>query len=225
MDGLLRRDALLARLSRSDPRIVVLVAPAGFGKTTLALQYLKERGGGALVDLDQVSGELDLARRLIEALSRAGGEPGRFAAVERALGDAGSSVADRLALTLEAWRAASAACVVFERAEYALGIAPVRKFFGRLLGARGAERTVVICSRDPLRAQLPRHILPHELVTLRAVELAFARDEIGTIFAGVVKDEALLDRVAERTRGWPLAVFALRRLAGDGRLGAMLERF
>ncbi len=225
MDGLLRRDALLARLTRSDPRIVALVAPAGFGKTTLALAYVKERGGGMLVDLDQVSGELDLARRLIEALSGSSHGPAPFAAVERALGDAGSSVADRLALTLEAWRSASAGCVVFERAEYALNIAPVREFFGRLLSTRGAERTVVICSRDPLRPQLPRHILPHELVTLRAGELAFAREEIGALFAGVVEDGALLDRVAERTRGWPLAVFALRRLAGDGRLGAMLDRF
>ncbi|MGC2243858.1 MAG: hypothetical protein WBA06_09555, partial [Candidatus Aquilonibacter sp.] len=73
--GSLRRDRLLERLRRVDARLVAIVAPAGYGKSTLVQQFLAERGGGAVCDCANVRDELDLARCLIPAL--AAENPGR----------------------------------------------------------------------------------------------------------------------------------------------------
>jgi DNA-binding SARP family transcriptional activator len=224
MDGLLRRDALLARLARNPPRIVALTAPAGFGKTTFALQYLEARGG-VLVDTEGLTSELQAAQRLIEALAQAGQPAEALHQVARALADAGVSVAERLDRAIDAWRTAPHACIVFERADQLLRSGPTREFFGRLLAAAPPERTIVICSRDPLRAYVPRQLLAHEVVFLRAADLAFTRAEVQAFLAARDDQTALLDRIFARTYGWPIVLFALRRLAGDGGLAAPVERF
>ncbi len=221
----IRRDALLERLARLDPRVMVIVAPAGFGKSTLVRQYLAERGGGVLCDCAGARDDLDLARRVIPAL--AAESPPRAADLtqrELMLGDGGTSVAERVALALEAWREPVEGCVVFESAE-ALGATPSGlEFFERLLEARPAGRSVVICSREPLRLHLTRHVVPHEIVTLRAADLAFDENDIRTIFAPFISDDAVIERIARVSEGWPVAIFLLKRFASEGRIEPLLER-
>ena len=45
-----RRERILARLERVRPKIVVLVAPAGFGKSTVAGQYLEGQESTGICD-------------------------------------------------------------------------------------------------------------------------------------------------------------------------------
>lgn len=220
-----RRDALLERLGRVDPRVVAIIAPAGFGKSTLVRQYLAERGGGGLCDCTGVCDELDLARRVIPALATE--SPQRIADLtqrELMLGDGTASVAERIALALEAWREPSDGCVVFDCAENLASKPAALAFFERMLEARPAGRSVVFCSREPLRVHLTRYVVPHEIVTLRAADLAFDLEDIRAIFAPFVTDPAAIDRVTRVSEGWPVAVFLLRRFASEGRIEQLLER-
>jgi DNA-binding SARP family transcriptional activator len=219
------REALLERLARLDPRVIVIVAPAGFGKSTLVRQYLAQRGGGALCDCTAVRDDLDLARRVIPAL--AAESPARVADLtqrEVLLGDADASVAERVELTLDVWREPTGGCIVFENADALTATPAALAFFERMLEVRPPERTIIICSREPLRVHLTRYVVPHEIVTLRAADLAFDVRDIRTIFAPFVTDDAAIERVARVSEGWPVAVFLLRRFASEGRIEQLLER-
>ena len=60
---IVRRSRLLDALSASDARTILLIAPAGYGKTTLARQWLEE-AGGVWVTVTEASGDIPvLARR------------------------------------------------------------------------------------------------------------------------------------------------------------------
>jgi DNA-binding SARP family transcriptional activator len=223
--GSLRRDGLLERLRRVDARLVAIVAPAGFGKSTLVQQFLAERGGGAVCDCANVRDELDLARSLIPAL--AAENPGRerdLTQRELMLGDGGTSVAERVSLALDVWREPAQGCIVFEGTERLADAPAARELFARLLEARPAGRTVVICSREPLRVHLTKYAVPHEIVTLRAADLAFDRGDIREIFAPLTLAESSIERIFNVSEGWPVAVFLLRRFASEGRIDQLLER-
>jgi DNA-binding SARP family transcriptional activator len=225
MEGeIVRREALLDRLRRVEPRILVIQAPAGFGKSTLIRQYLAERGGGVVCDCSAVRDDLDLARRVIPAL--AAETPARepdLTARELMLGDGGTSVADRIALALEAWKEPAEGCIIFENADHLTGAPSARELFLRMLAARPSGRTVAICSRDTLRLNLTRYAVLHEIVTLRAGDLAFGPDDIRVIFAPHVQDEAAFERIFAVSAGWPIIVFLLQRFASEGRIEAMLD--
>ena len=224
--GVVQREGLLERLRRVDPRVVAIVAPAGFGKSTLVRQYVAERGGGGICDCAGIRDELDLARRVIPAL--AAENPSRerdLTQREIMLGDGGTSVADRLTLALDAWREPFEGCIVFESAETLAAAPAARDLFARLLEARPSGRTIVISSREALRGvHLTRYFAPHEIVTLRAGDLAFDANDMRAIFEPYVTAERALERIAHVSEGWPVAVFLLKRFASEGRIDQLLGR-
>jgi DNA-binding SARP family transcriptional activator len=220
----IRRDHLLARLARVHPRIVALIAPAGFGKSTLVRQFLAGRPG-ATCDCAGVSDDLDLARRLLPAL--AAENPARERSLTRRellLGDGGTSVEERLTLALDAWREPAEGICVFENAEHVANCPPAREFFARLLARIPEGRTVIICSRENLRVHLTRFAPPHEVMVLRASDLAFDAGDIRAILAPHVADDVSLDRIRTVSQGWPIAVLLLRRFATEGRIATLLDR-
>lgn len=221
----LRRDALLDRLEKARPKILALLAPAGFGKSTLARQLLSGKTNAAICDAHGVAGDLELARRLIPAL--AAETPRRTQTLtqrELMLGDAGTAVADRVNLALEAWKEpVEDSTFVFENAEYLARDQSAREFFSRLLEQRPPGREIVICSRESLRVHLTRFAPPHEILTLRAEDLAFDRTELGELFGPYSARPGFVSRVMQLSQGWPIAVFLLRRFAGEGRIESLLE--
>jgi DNA-binding SARP family transcriptional activator len=221
----LPRAALIERVRAARPAIVVLVAPAGFGKTTLAQQLVEGLPEVAMCDCRGVASDLDLARRVVGALAAA--SPGQSTASQRAtlLGDEQAGVGERLAVALAAWREdAAPAAFVIENAEDAIVERGARGFLASLLAVRPEGRSIVLCSREPLRMHLSRFAPPHRILTLRAAELAFGRDEIRAFFAGTGAGDTLVERVAELSGGWPIAVLLLARFAHEGRLEALLEK-
>jgi len=215
----LRREALLARVTRAAPRMVAMTAPAGYGKTALAMQCLEALGGGAFVDGDRIGGELDLARRILDACP-----PEAAAVAQTMLSDGGAPLAERLEAALRAWRAAPARCVVFDRAEHIFNHPGARDFLARVLSSGAGGQTAILCSREPLRSfPVARHALPHELVVFRAADLAFDLDDVRRLYAGAVEDEALLERVHRISQGWPVAVLLLLRFAEEGRLSELVD--
>lgn len=222
---IIRRGALLDRLRRSQPKVIALVAPAGFGKSTLVHQFVERQAGFAICDCTQLEDDLDFARRIISTLAEE--EPERGATLSQRqllLGDASTPETERVAIALAAWRdPARSSVFVFENAERVLDLPGPRDVFTRLLAERPEERTVVICSRVPLRIHLSRFAAPHQIVTLRADDLAFERSDLNELFKPFL-DAATLDRIFTASLGWPIAVFLLARFALEGRLEDLLER-
>ena len=55
--------------------------------------------------------------------------------------------------------------------------------------------------------------------------MAFGRDEIRALFAGSgASERRLVERVAELSGGWPIAVLLLARFAHEGRLETLLDK-
>jgi ATP/maltotriose-dependent transcriptional regulator MalT len=99
------RNALLDRLRKAKPRIIALVAPAGFGKSTLARQIMEHHEGVAICDCARLVDDLDFARRIISTL--ADEDPERSATLSQRqllLGDDSASPEARVAIAMAAWR-------------------------------------------------------------------------------------------------------------------------
>ena len=220
-----RRTSLLERVERVQPRITALIAPAGFGKTTFARQLLAGRTGAAICDATGILDDLDLARRVVPALAVE--QPARTQTLtqrELMLGDGGTSVAERVNLALESWKESAAGTTfVFENAEHIARNPSARDFFARLLTQRPEGRTIVICSRESLRVHLTRFAPPHEILTLRAEDLAFDRTELALLFQNYEAEPAFVSRIMQLSQGWPIAVFLLKRFANEGRIEQSLE--
>jgi DNA-binding SARP family transcriptional activator len=205
----IRRAALLDRLDRAQPALLALVAPAGFGKSTLLRQYMRGRAG-RLCDCAGLRDDLDLARRLMPELARE-------------LEDGGASVAERIARALEAWSSVTGT-VAFENAQHLAGGSSARRLLKRLLEARPERATIAIVTRPGARFQFSRYASPHETVVLRAGDLAFAFEEIADIFASDTRDPVAIGRIARITEGWPVAVSLLRRAARERGIAELLSR-
>jgi DNA-binding SARP family transcriptional activator len=216
---------LLARLKRAAPRLLALIAPAGFGKSTLARQYVQSSERFAICDCAGVADELDLARRLVPALAEE--SPEREAMLtqrEMLLGAADSAASERIEVAVTAWREdVPAATFVFENAEHIANSAGARELFARLLATRPDERTIVVCSRENLRMHLSRFAAPHEIVTLHAEDLSFTPPELRSVFADLDVGAATVERIATISQGWPIAVLLLARFAAEGRLAPLLD--
>lgn len=223
---ILRRDALLARFASSPPEIAVLVAPAGFGKSTLARQIVEGHERSAVCDCAGPLGEVEFARRLIFAL--ADEDPERATAlsqVELLMGDGTMSVAERVELAVAAWsEPARPAAFVFEDLEHDALSPGALDLLARLLRKRPPGRSLVICSRGGLRLSLTRFAQPHRITTLRAEDLAFTRRELDELFAPLGLSDAVLDRVHAVSQGWPVPVLFLARVALEGRHEAALAQ-
>jgi DNA-binding SARP family transcriptional activator len=220
------RTGLIDRVRAARPALVSLIAPAGFGKTTLVRQFLDGVAAFAVCDCRGVASDVDLARRLLPALADEDPErTGSLSQSETMLGDGHTSAADRVGVALAAWRVRTrASAFVFENTEDAIAEPSAREFLAKLLAGRPDTRTIVICSRESLRMHLSRFAPPHQILSLRASDLAFTADEIRGIFAETGASDEAVERVAAISAGWPIAVLLLARFAHERRLEALLDK-
>ncbi|HZX67939.1 MAG TPA: hypothetical protein VFE70_03590, partial [Candidatus Elarobacter sp.] len=218
------RAPLAGRIRAAAPAIVAVVAPAGYGKSSFAHALLAGASAGAVCDCRGVISALDLARRIVPAL--ADEDPDGAAGltqIETLLGGT-DGASDRLGVLLAAWRAGGTPSVfVFENAEEVLASPGTRDLLGRLLAERPEQRTIVICSRAPVRMHLSRFAAPHRIVHVLSAELAFTADETRAILASSGASEASTERAVGIAAGWPIAVLLLARFAHEGRLDALLD--
>src|SRR5215831_13682679 len=91
----LRRERLLEELHKHRTRpLILLVAPAGFGKSTLAATYARE-SGGTVAWLTLQPADRDTRRlfsRLTDALEAGFGDPGPVSRVRRGLAEGAEGV-------------------------------------------------------------------------------------------------------------------------------------
>src|ERR1035437_8700101 len=220
------RTALVDRVRAARPSILSLVAPAGFGKSTLARQLLDGVPAFAICDCRGVGSDGDLARRVVPALADEDPErSGSLSQSETMLGDGHASASDRVGVALAAWRVRThPSAFIFENTEDAIADPGARDFLAKLLASRPEGRTIVICSRESVRMHLSRFAPPHQILSLRAADLAFTRDEIAAIFAEAGAAPDAVERVAAISGGWPIAVLLLARFAQERRLEPLLDK-
>lgn len=211
----LRREALLARVVLARPRILLLLAPAGFGKSTLARQILEGQEGGVICDCEAAGDALGMAAALLQALS----------ASDPANADRERPLEEQLELAVGAWKSAIGVNVlVFERAERCAREPGMRDFLARLLEAAPPQAGIVICTREDLSLHLTRFAAPHEILAMRAEDLAFDRSDLARLFADHPEQAGYLGRIFALSEGWPIAVLLLGRFLNEGRFEMLIDR-
>lgn len=181
----------LERLLRAGPRFVTIVAPAGYGKTTLAEAYAKSFPSHGSIDLARVDSPRALALAVVESVRgrRSGENP-----VEQlffALAAHDDLPAHLWERVLGAWRTSEhPSAVVFENAERLR--VELRPLFAEVLEERPASRTCVVCSRRPLDLRSSLIASPAETMRVRTEDLALSDDEFRDVFDGVAVTPELL---------------------------------
>jgi ATP/maltotriose-dependent transcriptional regulator MalT len=212
---ILARRRLLARLGASEPRLVRLCAPPGYGKTDFAAIWARRFDRHGTCDCAGVSGTVEFAGRVISAL--AGESHGSGEAIARTRLFLHVTEADDAAWSralLEAWKLRQErALLIFENADAACAQPGILALLGDMLAARPAERVVLISSRQPLPLDVARYLAPHQVLTLSRDELQLDDDEAERVFEGTDLAQPAIDRILQLAGGWPIAVLLLARIA------------
>ena len=224
---IVHRAKLATRVAAAQPAIISIVAPPGFGKTTFIRQFVHGREVVAVCDCRGVRTAIEFARRVIPALAEE--MPDRAPNLSQSatmVGDGGNTAQDVVALLLAAWSVRTRHAVfVFENAEDIIGETEAHDLLARLLNSRPPERTVVVCSREPLRMHWSRFASPHEVLAIRADDLAFSVAEVAEVLTMAGCSTSYAEAIERVSAGWPIAVLLLTRFVSEDRIDALLERF
>jgi ATP/maltotriose-dependent transcriptional regulator MalT len=224
-EGWVQRDRLLERFDRATRRPVLLVAaPAGYGKTTLVAQWLAARRGSrdvAWVSLD--AGDNDPGRlwtHVAAALGRAGCVLASDSAAFTAA-DSGDLIAGGLTKMVHALASMSDDIVIILDDFHFVQEPACHDQVGFLIGNLPPQAHLVIVSRSDPGLRLGRLRASGLLAEIRADELSFTIDEAASLLAleDVDLPGAGVADLVGRTEGWPAGLY-LATLSLSGRTDA-----
>jgi LuxR family maltose regulon positive regulatory protein len=210
---IIKRPRLTRMLDESGARIVLLVAPAGYGKTTLAQEWLGEdvrraawyRGGPASADVAALA--VGLAQATSEIVPGAGDRMReRLRATDRPEEEA-RLLGEMLAEDLDAWP--EDAWLAIDDYHFAMDSAAAEEFVDTL-ATDSPLRLLVTSRRRPTWASARRRLYG-EVVEIDRTLLAMSEAEALEVLNRRTKEAAEL---LEKAAGWP-AVIGLAALSGD----------
>jgi LuxR family maltose regulon positive regulatory protein len=214
--GHVPRPRLLARLDEALTRGLILIcAPAGYGKTVLLTDWARH-GGFPVAWLSLDAGDNDPARfwrHVVAALDRAC--PGTGERVAPLLGPPAPASFQGLVTALINELAANQVLVVLDD-YHVIGARQVHDSLAFLAEHRPAGICVVLASRSDPPLPLPRLRARGQLAEIRAAELRFTPAEAGELLqhAALALPDASVAALAARTEGWAaglqLAALSLR---------------
>jgi LuxR family maltose regulon positive regulatory protein len=227
--GAVRRPSLLDRLARDDSRpIVAVVAPAGYGKTTLLAQWA-ERGGPAFawVSVDEADNDpkvlLSYVAAALDAIKPVGGS------VFDALASPGSSVPGSVVPRLGAALASMTAPVVLVLDDvHLLHDSECRAALSVLADHVPAGSRLVLVGRDEPPLRVARLRAEGKILEVGPDDLSLSEQEAAQLLraAEVVLGEAELAELHRRTEGWPAGLYlAALYLREGGSLPAAAASF
>lgn len=206
--AVVRRDLIRRIRADESARVVTLVAPAGYGKSTVLSQWIDEESTpAALVNFGQSHNDpARLLRDLTDALARVGILPEASAlGLQFSSATAMSTGVSRLRRSLDG---SPPGLLVLDGVE-SLRSTISRDVVAELILVMPPAITIAIASR----AQLPMAIgalrSQGELLELTANDLAMSVDEAGALaeMLGVDMTEEELETVVLRTEGWPTGLY------------------
>jgi ATP/maltotriose-dependent transcriptional regulator MalT len=222
----IERPRLTRMLDETNARIILLTAPAGYGKTTLALQWLAGRPSawyrGTPASADVAALALGLAVAATEIVP---GADQRLRERLRATShpeEETDVLAELLAENLGAWP--DDAWLAIDDYQFAMKAEAPERFMGRLLEL--ASLRLFVTSRNRPSWATARRILYGEVYELEHDALAMSDDEARDVLAHRGEHVPIL---VERAEGWP-AVIGLAALTEsltlpEGDLPAQLYDF
>ena len=210
---IIKRPRLTRLLDEATARIVMLVAPAGYGKTTLAREWLAGqphgwyRGSQAAADVAALA--VGLARAASTIVPNAG------ARMEDRLRATGTPdvepLAELLAEDLEGWP--DDAWVAFDDYQFASESTVAEYFVDLLLGL--CPLRLLVATRTRPSWATSRRLLYGEIYEIGRSLLAMSQDEASQVLANRPGSEA--QGLVALADGWP-AVIGLAALTGDLKL-------
>ncbi|MBL8925249.1 MAG: hypothetical protein JNM77_03290, partial [Pseudonocardia sp.] len=212
----LPRPRLTRELDRATPgQVVVVCAPAGFGKTQLLAGWPAGRAGAwVTLDADDDTDDLFWAG-LLAALDGVPGADGTLSALPRPARPSRDPAF--VASVVDAVAAAGPITLVLDDVHTVSAPEPLHGL-AALLRYRPPNLLLVLATRSDATLRLDRLRLGGEVVGLRAGDLAFTGDETSALLtaSGVPVSPDRLDLLCAQTEGWAAAVaFAARALAGS----------
>ena len=207
--GTVRRPALVERLANGDARIVSVVAPPGYGKTTLLSQWA-ERNGQAFAWVSVDKGDNDpkvLLRYVAEALDAV--EPiGRR--VFDALASPGSSVPGSVVPRLGSafWSMSSPVVLVLDDV-HLLQNSECRAALSVLADHVPAGSRLVLAGRTEPPLRIARLRAEGRLLEIGPGDLSLTREEAAALLrdTGIALGEDDVAELHRRTEGWPTGMY------------------
>ena len=209
---IIERPRLTRMLDESGARIILLVAPAGYGKTTLARQWLSlgnrrcawYRGGPSSADVAALA--VGIAEAAAQIVANAGDRMRkRLLATERPEEDA-RILGEMLAEDLMDWP--GDAWLAIDDYHYAVESAAAEEFFESFVIGSGVS--ILMTSRRKPGWATARRRLYGEITEFDRTLLAMSDHEALEVLAHV----ALAPNLLRRASGWP-AVIGLAALTGE----------
>ncbi len=229
---LLARPALEQALRSAliDDRVVLVCAPAGYGKTALlgrAIEQLPADHAVAWISVD----EGDDLQRLLACLTAAL-EPfdppwrtspeGLAAAAVRPGAEAQQAVADEIVNTLDACEVAHGVIALDDL--HHVGDPACLVFLEHWLQHLSPRWTVAIAARHEPPLRLARLRARGLLADFREAQLRFGRDEVRELAAGAGLDAGTADALHARTAGWAAGLRLALNGARGGHPGSAIDR-
>jgi DNA-binding CsgD family transcriptional regulator/tetratricopeptide (TPR) repeat protein len=198
---IIERPRLLKRLDESDARTILLVAPAGYGKTTLARQWL-QRVGGTWLSISSASGDIPvLAKEVSETLAELVPIDSRH--IESALRSARTpsdqakavvrAILEQVPVHADDWVVIDD-CHLLDRHSAAEELLATLELSGRF--------KLMLTSRSRPSWVTSRRLVYHEVVEFGSVDLALDETEI----AKLLSPRRLTAALSEQVRGWPAVI-------------------
>jgi LuxR family transcriptional regulator, maltose regulon positive regulatory protein len=216
-DGLVPRPRLTRRVAgASDLPLALLVAPAGYGKTTILSQWaVQDKRAFAWVTLDE--GDNDPRRLLASIVSVLDTvEP-----VDRhqrgSMSAPGSSDADLLAALMGALESRTRPFVLVLDDVHAVRAGKSLKTLTAIVDHLPRGSTLALASRDEPRMPVGRMRANRNVVELRSGDLVMTSSEGAALLrlAGVELPESQAEAIVRRTEGWPAALYLAALSLGD----------
>ena len=217
--GFFRRPAITDRIEPFDDGLLILKAPAGFGKTTLLADlYHAARETGVLaawITLDEADTPPVLAEYLLYAFERAGLDLALVHSL-RNTGTRAPQLRQRIATLMQAIERRAAPCLlVLDEAEQLSDPATVATVES-VLHHRAANLRIAVAYRENPGIDVSTAILGGRGIGVTEAELRFSTGEIAAFFGNALSRRELA-AVARRTEGWPAAVQIYRNQRDPGK--------
>ena len=204
-------------------RLTTLIAPAGFGKTTTARRLAQKWANSGYCDAFGVADIAEFARRLMGAL--AGQDDLAEGRLGQQVAGIGSDTARLVEAARQAWRerATPDGVIVIDHLEGLDGVDGLRELLDWLLERPHPDRSLILCSRVPLRLRFGRFALPHEVISIETDELRLDLEQIRALVPDTTSEAELHD-IETVSSGWPIGILYLARAAKQQRLATVLQR-
>ncbi|HWO93193.1 MAG TPA: hypothetical protein VNL92_00335, partial [Dehalococcoidia bacterium] len=210
----LRRPRLTQLLDRSPAQVLLVTAPAGFGKTSLACEWLEGRTDVAWYRATSASADLaafsvGISEAIAPIVPGAGDRLRQRLLVAEPPENAARPMAELLAEDLAEWPLG--AWLVLDDYHLVTGSSPVEEFMDWLLTLAPDLRVLVTARRRPAWASA-RRFLHGEVFELTARQLAMSDAEAAKVLGG--RSGETVRRLVAQAQGWP-ALIALAGLSAS----------